>query len=154
MKNNCTEILLEGGLLEGVMISSNPLRMEDNVLVDEMIPMDKISFYCELSKKLGWGEIAMGIAIPAMDKIINSYLGCIMEVYGMTVKDIESMTVAWQKDILSTDNDALFSYLYIDGFDDMFDYIGITAITSLRSEIEQEMKNGVFYQEAIKKWLK
>jgi hypothetical protein len=36
----------------------------------------------------------------------------------------------------------------------MFDYIGITAITSLRSEIEQEMKNGVFYQEAIKKWLK
>lgn len=152
MRNNAsvlmqdTQILLEGGLLNGVEISANPLRMED-----EVIDGDRMNYYMALIKKLGWEDMLLHISLPAIDKMHENFNYCMYEatLETFSLEEFVACVLSWTNHT----SDEIFKYLYVDEIckEDTEDCY---LFVSLRWKIEQEMFNGASYQEAIDEWFK
>lgn len=141
-----TQILLEGGLLNGVEISANPLRMED-----EVIDGDRMDYYMALIKKLGWEDMLLHISLPAINKMHENFNYCMYEatLETFSLEEFVACVLSWTNHT----SDEIFKYLYVDEIckEDTEDCY---LFVSLRWEIEQEMFNGASYQEAIDEWFK
>ena len=94
--------------------------------------MTYTNLHLAISDKLGWGAMLASVAIPAIDKIIES-------------TGIQDINVLDQ--YLASE---LFIYL-----GHPFDHLPeIKEFMNLRWEIEHEMFRGASYQEAINEWFK
>lgn len=152
MRNNAsvlmqdTQILLEGGLLNGVEISANPLRMED-----EVIDGDRMDYYMALIKKLGWEDMLLHISLPAIDKMHENFNYCMYEatLETFSLEEFVACVLSWTNHT----SDEIFKYLYVDEIckEDTEDCY---LFVSLRGEIEEYMRRGCSYQEAIDEWFK
>lgn len=167
MRNNAsglmqaTQILLEGGLLEGVEISANPLRMEDEVLDGyneetgewNTLPesMNKMDYYLAIIEKLGWEDMLLHISLPAIDKMHENFNYCMYEatLETFSLEEFVACVLSWTNHT----SDEIFKYLYVDEIfkDDSEDCY---LFVSLRWKIEQEMFHGASYQDAINEWFK
>lgn len=141
-----TQILLEGGLLNGVEISANPLRMED-----EVIDGDRMDYYMDIIRKLGWEDMLLHISLPAINKMHENFNYCMYEatLETFSLEEFVTCVLSWT----NCTSDEIFKYLYVDEIckedtEDCYMFV------SLRWEIEQEMFNGASYQEAIDEWFK
>lgn len=136
-----TQILLEGGLLNGVEISANPLRMED-----EVIDGDRMDYYMALIKKLGWEDMLLHISLPAIDKMHENFNHCMYEatLETFSLEEFVACVLSWTNHT----SDEIFKYLYVD---EIFkeDTEDCYLFVSLRGEIEEYMRRGCSYQEAI-----
>lgn len=147
MRNNAsvlmqdTQILLEGGLLNGVEISANPLRMED-----EVIDGDRMDYYMALIKKLGWEDMLLHISLPAINKMHENFNYCMYEATReiFSLEEFVACVLSWTNHT----SDEIFKYLYVDEIckEDTEDCY---LFVSLRGEIEEYMRRGCSYQEAI-----
>lgn len=152
MRNNAsglmqaTQILLEGGLLNGVEISANPLRMED-----EVIDGDRMDYYMALIKKLGWEDMLLHVSLPAIDKMHENFNYCMYEatLETFSLEEFVACVLSWTNHT----SDEIFKYLYVDEIfkDDSEDCY---LFVSLRGEIEEYMRRGYSYQDAINEWFK
>lgn len=152
MRNNAsglmqaTQILLEGGLLNGVEISTNPLRMED-----EVIDGDHMDYYMALIEKLGWEDMLLHISLPAIDKMHENFNYCMYEatLETFSLEEFVACVLSWTNHT----SDEIFKYLYVDEIfkDDSEDCY---LFVSLRGEIEEYMRRGYSYQDAINEWFK
>lgn len=141
-----TKFLLEGGLLNGVEISANPLRMED-----EVIDGDRMDYYIALIKKLGWEDMLLHISLPAIDKMHENFNYCIHEatLETFSLEEFVACVLSWTNHT----SDEIFKYLYVDEIckEDTEDCY---LFVSLRGEIEEFMRRGCSYQDAINEWFK
>lgn len=141
-----TQILLEGGLLNGVEISTNPLRMED-----EVIDGDRMDYYMALIKKLGWEDMLLHISLPAIDKMHENFNYCMYEatLETFSLEEFVACVLSWTNHT----SDEIFKYLYVDEIckEDTEDCY---LFVSLRWEIEEYMRRGCSYQDAINEWFK
>jgi hypothetical protein len=152
MRNNAsglmqaTQILLEGGLLNGVEISANPLRMED-----EVIDGDRMDYYMAIIKKLCWEDMLLHISLPAIDKMHENFNYCMYEatLEIFSLEEFVACVLSWTNHT----SDEIFKYLYVDEIfkDDSEDCY---LFVSLRGKIEEYMHRGYSYQDAIDKWFK
>lgn len=92
--------------------------------------MDIIDLAIKLSNKLGWGDMLVHIALPAIQEIINT------------------SPISAEK-LLALNSDDIFGILA--GEVTWEDY---ALFLSLREEIENYMRNGVPFYEAIDEWWK
>lgn len=116
--------------------------------------MKQLSFndlHLAISKKLGWGEMPAIAAIPAIDYIVNTACAQVCHAVGDTDVTFEEMAVIMLGD--SWSSDAIFAML---GDDEDFTLHGEMKelFISLRWEIEDEMKHGSHFQDAINEWFK
>ena len=167
MKEN-TSVLMQDiqfdlgkGLLEGIEISSNPLRMEDDVLDGyneetgewNTLPdsMNKMDYYLAIIKKLGWEDMLLHVSLPAIDKMHENFNYCLGEVTGeqFSLEEFVACVISWTH----CSSDEIFKYLYVDELfkDDSED---CRLFVSLRWEIEERMHRGYSYQDAINEWFK
>lgn len=152
MRNNAsvlmqdTQILLEGGLLNGVEISANPLRMED-----EVIDGDRMDYYMAIIRKLGWEDMLLHISLPAINKMHENFNYCMYEatLETFSLEEFVACVLSWT----NCTSDDIFQYLYVDEIfkDDSEDCY---LFVSLRGEIEEYMRRGYSYQDAINAWFK
>ena len=93
--------------------------------------MDKIDIAIKLSDKLGWGDMPVHIALPAIDEILA----------------ISQLPLG---SLLALEDYEIFGFLAgIDVAQDEY-----VSFISLRGEIEEYMRNGVPHIEAINEWWK
>ena len=167
MKEN-TSVLMQDiqfdlgeGLLDGVEISANPLRMEDDVLdgyneeTDEWDTLlessDKMDYYCAIIKKLGWEDMLLHVSLPAIDKMHENFNHCMYEatLETFSLEEFAACVLSWTNHT----SDEIFKYLYVD---EIFkeDTEDCHMFVSLRWEIEREMRKGESYWVAINEWFK
>lgn len=102
-----------------------------------------------ISKKLGWDEMPAIVAIPAIDKIVNTAIDKRYEIMHNRIS-FECMANALIKRWSADD---VFTLLIDDAKSSLTQYMKKMFI-SLRCEIEDEMMSGSSYQEAINEWFK
>lgn len=167
MKEN-TSVLMQDiqfdlgeGLLEGVEISANPLRMEDDVLDgyneetgewDTLsVSMNKMDYYRAIIEKLGWEDMLLHVSLPAIDKMHENFNHCMYEatLETFSLEEFVACVLSWTN---HTSNE-IFKYLYVD---EIFkeDTEDCYMFVSLRGEIEEYMRRGYSYQDAINEWFK
>lgn len=141
-----TQFLLEGGLLNGVEISANPLRMED-----EVIDGDRMDYYMALIEKLGWEDMLLHVSLRAIDKMHENFNYCIYEatLETFSLEEFVTCVLSWTNHT----SDEIFKYLYVDEIckEDTEDCY---LFVSLRGKIEESMRRGYSYQESINEWFK
>lgn len=101
--------------------------------------------------KLGWGDMLAAIGLPAIDRIINNFANITMEMFGVSISDIESngrFTKAFSNSILKYDSDQLFKFLIIEDVEDDYNE-DLDAFLKCRNLIEDDMFQGVPYNIAI-----
>lgn len=107
------------------------------------------SFHTALSKKLGWDAMLAKVALPAIDRIINNQISHINDCTGDVLAP-ETVADSLLQDSWTPDD--IFSLLVSP---DYLDWCNEKALfTSLRFEIEEWMRRGNSYQEAITEWYK
>lgn len=111
---------------------------------------DDLDLILSVSKKLGWGDMDVAVAIPAIRTIINNFAWIVASRHDhqVTKEDVEE---ALLKNYTSDD---VFGLL---GFDDDPNYPGSEnerLFISLRGEIEDMMFMGLNFVEAIREWYK
>lgn len=102
-----------------------------------------------ISKKLGWNAMPAIVAIPAIDKIVNTAINQRYEI----MHNHASFECIANALIDRWSSDEIFALLLDDAKSSLTPYMKKMFI-SLRYEIEDEMMSGVYYQEAINEWLK
>ena len=102
-----------------------------------------------ISNKLGWGDMLAEIALPAIQVIINSFANISMEMYGISESKLHLDEVMPR---MEADN--LFSFLLLSSVEDGYSHKDLQLFISLRGEIEDYMRHGCNYQEAIAEWFK
>lgn len=107
------------------------------------------NLYQALSKKLGWDDMLIQIACPAIDRIITNHLGHINDATG-DVLSPEDSAAALLRDSWTPDD--IFSLLVSPDYQEWMKEKDL--FTSLRFEIEEWMRRGNSYQEAIAEWYK
>lgn len=107
--------------------------------------------HLQLSNKLGWGEMSAEIAIPAMDKMYENFNHCMYEatLETFSFEEFVACVLSWTNHT----SDEIFKYLYVDEIckEDTEDCY---LFVSLRGEIEEYMRRGYSYQDAINEWFK
>ena len=106
-------------------------------------------YHQQLSNKLGWGDMLAEVAMPAIDAIITNH-GSHINDYTGDVIDAEDLAESLLLDSWSPDD--IFSLL-------VSPYYAVweqekEIFTSLRWEIEEYMRRGMSYLEAIGEWYK
>lgn len=107
------------------------------------------SFHTALSKKLGWDAMLAKVALPAIDRIITNHLSHINDCTGDVLSPEDSVT-ALLRDSWTPDD--IFSLLVSPDYQEWMKEKDL--FTSLRFEIEEWMRRGSSYQEAIAEWYK
>ena len=102
-----------------------------------------------LSKRLGWDEMPAIVALPAIDKIVNSAIAQVAHATGDSVSFDEMATVM----LTNWSPDNIFAMLVEDDDFSLSDYDRQLFI-SLRWEIEYEMRAGSHFIDAIQEWFK
>lgn len=102
------------------------------------------------SEKLGWGEMPATVAIPAIDYIVNTACAQVCHATGCDDITFEEMAHIM---LNSWSSDAIFAML---GDDEDFSLQGEmkALFISLRYEIEDEMRYGNSFNDAINEWFK
>lgn len=97
-----------------------------------------------ISDKLGWGDMLAEIALPAIDTIVSHYIGLISDATG----DILRPEDAAQFLVNHWHSEDIFGLLWLNelGYEDSPE---LAQFISLRGEIEDYMRHGCNYQEAI-----
>lgn len=94
--------------------------------------MDRLDLAIKLSKKLGWEDMLVHIALPAIEELI-----------AITGQEIEELL-----DV--ADPDVIFGFFA--GLD--ADQSDIVSLLSVRKEIEDCMRKGMSHTDAINEWWK
>ena len=102
-----------------------------------------------ISNKLGWGDMLAEIALPAIQQIINGFANITMEMYGTPETELHLEETMPKMDV-----DVLFTYLLTQSIEDGYSLKDLRMFISLRGEIEDYMRHGCNYQEAIAEWFK
>lgn len=101
-----------------------------------------------MSIHLGWSDILSQVAMPAIEKIVANHSWMCSEATNDELTEDQAVD-----DLLHWEPDYVFGLL---GSDD-FRWLGSedeALFISLRGEIEDEMRSGSSYQEAIDEWYK
>ena len=93
--------------------------------------MDRLDLAIKLSKKLGWEDMLVHIALPAIDEIIY--------ISGLQIDEL-----------LKLEANHIFSFLA--GIDASQE--DIASLVSVRAEIEEDMHSGMSHTDAINEWWK
>jgi hypothetical protein len=102
-----------------------------------------------ISKKLGWDAMPAIVAIPAIDKIVNTAIDQRYEI----MHNNASFECIANALIDRWSSDEIFALLIDDAKSSLTPYMKKMFI-SLRCKIEDEMMSGSSYQEAIHEWFK
>lgn len=107
--------------------------------------MLSVSSYCALASRLGWGDMQVDIAVPAIVRIITNYINLIADCTGdvLTPEDAVAVLITWK-------SDSIFDLLV----EDNYTTFGTSHLHELRGEIEWFMMNGFEFVDAIKEWWK
>lgn len=114
--------------------------------------MKQLSFndlHLAISEKLGWDEMPAIVAIPAIDHIIDIAYAQVMQYRDHCSREEKAFSMLsgyWT-------SDAIFCML-IDTERGTLRRRKRELFLSLRAEIEEEMKRGLSYRDAINEWLK
>ena len=116
-----------------------------------------------ISDKLGWGDMLAEITLPAIQVIINNY-NRIRKEFIIPIQElgIEDPEIAEDlicfptidKSLATEDSDEIFLYLYAQCYHDTVQFDMVYDFISIRGEIEEYMRRGYNYQEAIAEWFK
>ena len=107
------------------------------------------NLYQALSKKLGWDDMLIQIACPAIDRIVTNAISHIADCTG-DVLCADSVADSLLQDSWTPDD--IFSLLVSPDYQEWQKEKDL--FTSLRFEIEEWMRCGSSYQEAIAEWYK
>ena len=105
--------------------------------------------YQALSKKLGWDDMLIQVAIPAIDKIVTNAISHIADCTG-DVLCADSVADSLLQDSWTPDD--IFSLLVSPDYQEWQKKKDL--FTSLRFEIETFMRRGMSHIEAIAEWYK
>lgn len=105
-------------------LSTSPLYRTNNIV-------DRLDLAIKLSKKLGWEDMLVHIALPAIDEILRNFSGS-------------------PEYLVTCDADDIFGLL--GGCD--ISQSDLLTFCSLRNEIEQSMRKGMSHTDAINEWWK
>lgn len=113
-----------------------------------MIVQNHLKLADQISATLGWGDMLIHVALPAIDRIMCNYVSLNCDVFGISGEEVES---SLEQVLSEKSSDFLWDQLFLSEACDTREKL--IEPRMFRGEIEMYMRKGYTFEESCAEWL-